>query len=54
MRICKAQKHVNCLINTWILPVKTWLLIVCDTAFYNSGLSILLHGVISLLEATSL
>ena len=28
------QQHVDCLINTWILPVKTWLLIACDTAFY--------------------
>ena len=28
------QQHVNCLINTWVLPVKTWLLIACDTAFY--------------------
>ena len=28
------QQHVNCLINTWGLLVKTWLLISCDTAFY--------------------
>ena len=28
------QQHVNCLINTWVLPVKTWLLIAWDTAFY--------------------
>ena len=25
---------VNCLINTWVLPVKAWLLIACDAAFY--------------------
>ena len=28
------QQHVKCLINTWVLPVKTWLLIACDTGFY--------------------
>ena len=28
------QQHLYCLINTWVLPVKTWLLIACDTAFY--------------------
>ena len=28
------QQHVICLIDTWVLPVKTWLLIACDTAFY--------------------
>ena len=28
------QQHVNYLINTWVLPVKTWMLIACDTAFY--------------------
>ena len=28
------QQHVNCLINTWGLPGKTWLLIACNTAFY--------------------
>ena len=28
------QQHVNRLINTWVLPVKIWLLIACDTAFY--------------------
>ena len=39
MRICKVQKP--CINRTWIawlihgfLPVKTWLLIACDTAFY--------------------
>ena len=39
MRICKEQKP--CVNSTWIarlihgfLPVKTWLLIACDTAFY--------------------
>ena len=38
MRICKVQKP--CIISKWIswlihgvLPVKTWLLIACDTAF---------------------
>ena len=39
MRICKVKKvvhqqHVNCLINTWVLPFKTWLLIACVMAFY--------------------
>ena len=28
------QQHVICLINMGFLPVKTWLLIACDTAFY--------------------
>ena len=28
------QQQVNCLINTCFLPVKTWLLIACDTAFH--------------------
>ena len=28
------QQHVNCLINTWVLPVKTWLVIACDIGFY--------------------
>ena len=28
------QQHVNCLINTWVLPVKTRLLIAYDTGFY--------------------
>ena len=28
------QQHVNCLINTWLFAVKTWLLIACDKAFY--------------------
>ena len=27
------QQYVNYLINTWVLAVKTWLLIACDTAF---------------------
>ena len=28
------KQHVNCLINAWVLPVKTWMLIACDTDFY--------------------
>ena len=37
MHICIQnvhQQHVNCLTHTRVLPVKTWLLIACDTAFY--------------------
>ena len=33
-KIAVHQQHVNCLINTWVVPVKTGLLIECDTAFY--------------------
>ena len=28
------QQYVNGLIYSWVLSVKTWLLIACDTAFY--------------------
>ena len=36
MKSTKAvhQQYVNCLINNGGLPVKTWLLIACDAAFY--------------------
>ena len=27
------QQHVNCLINTWVLSLKTWMLIACGAAF---------------------
>ena len=28
------QQHMNCLTNNGFLPVKTWLVIACDIAFY--------------------